>query len=37
MNIGSHPGLPDRRKKRHKAIKREKAGLTNRRVLNEDH
>ena len=37
MNVGSHPGLPDWWKKRHKAIKGRKAGLTNRRVLEKNH
>jgi len=37
MYVGCHPGLLDRWKKGDKAIKGEKAGLTNRRVLEEDH
>ena len=32
MYVGSHPGLPDRWKERHRAINGGKAGLTNRRV-----
>jgi len=37
MYVGCHPGLPDWWKNGHKAIERGKAGLTNRRVLMEDH
>ena len=35
--IGCHPGLPDWWKKGHEAIKGGESGLTNRRVVKEDH
>ena len=37
MYVGYHPWLPDQWNKGHKAIRGGNAGLTHRRVLNEDH